>query len=366
MTINWRDDPAGRERVQGILDEHSMSFADDDTPNREFTLDGRGKHGGYAMGFPAAVAPEGWARHPAPRRARDVPDARIRLTNDCVRLAPLLAAMPWVQGTARRDFGRTLEARDYERVDYLIESTRTAALYFVEPDLCDLIAHAWRDVPATTLTDELPPDPVGIVFFARPMTGIDADNAEIEIRVDAVSWMWVNLLQEGIETAVGIISWQCVGDGLTWSPLGRTDWPLHHDTDTDATALDHSDRRMASQSEDRRLLATLWLLASQERVTETQRFVLTNKSARRRFEREHRTRVPTVNVIDVRRPKAQPGEHTSRDVAWSHRWLVSGHWRQQVYGEGRLLRRPQWIAPYVKGPGDKPLAINERVKRLAW
>lgn len=30
-------------------------------------------------------------------------------------------------------------------------------------------------------------------------------------------------------------------------------------------------------------------------------------------------------------------------------WVVRGHWRNQVHGEGRTLRRRQWIEPYWKG-----------------
>lgn len=34
----------------------------------------------------------------------------------------------------------------------------------------------------------------------------------------------------------------------------------------------------------------------------------------------------------------------------AQRYVVRGHWRNQAYGEGRLLRRRQWIAPHYKGP----------------
>jgi hypothetical protein len=38
---------------------------------------------------------------------------------------------------------------------------------------------------------------------------------------------------------------------------------------------------------------------------------------------------------------------------WQYRWITRGHWRNQWYpslGEHRQI----WIAPYVKGPEDKP------------
>lgn len=35
------------------------------------------------------------------------------------------------------------------------------------------------------------------------------------------------------------------------------------------------------------------------------------------------------------------------------RFTVRGHWRNQAHGEGRALRRRQWIAPFWKGPAEK-------------
>jgi len=37
----------------------------------------------------------------------------------------------------------------------------------------------------------------------------------------------------------------------------------------------------------------------------------------------------------------------------SKRFTVRGHWREQAYGKGGLLRRRKWIAPYWKGAGVK-------------
>lgn len=47
---------------------------------------------------------------------------------------------------------------------------------------------------------------------------------------------------------------------------------------------------------------------------------------------------------------------------WSHRWLVSGHWRNQWYpSEG--VHRPIWIDAFVKGPSDAPLLVRPTVYR---
>lgn len=46
-------------------------------------------------------------------------------------------------------------------------------------------------------------------------------------------------------------------------------------------------------------------------------------------------------------------EHQKRE--WTHRWVVSGFWRNQHYGVGRALIKRIWINDFIKGPDDKPL-----------
>ena len=69
-----------------------------------------------------------------------------------------------------------------------------------------------------------------------------------------------------------------------------------------------------------------------------------------------------ITVITLRRPKGTPsGEH--RHVDWQQRWIVSAHWHTYHYADGP---RQLWIAPFVKGPDDKPLVVRgARVFRVA-
>lgn len=111
-----------------------------------------------------------------------------------------------------------------------------------------------------------------------------------------------------------------------------------------------------------RLLCTLWLLLRQRVAVKT--VVQGERQARRRFERENHREPPTVTVIELRRPLSGDStdpQHTAVD--WSHRWIVDGHWRNQ-YHPSTDSHVPTWIAPYVKGPDDKPLVVKERVH--AW
>jgi hypothetical protein len=79
------------------------------------------------------------------------------------------------------------------------------------------------------------------------------------------------------------------------------------------------------------------------------------RPARKRFWRITQTEAPLVRVIQLRRREVrgkENGHGEPRD--WSHRWIVSGHWRKQWYSS-RHRHEPLFIDSYVKGPDDKPL-----------
>lgn len=66
-----------------------------------------------------------------------------------------------------------------------------------------------------------------------------------------------------------------------------------------------------------------------------------------------------VSILSARstgRAGAPNGEHHR-----NHRWIVSGHYRNQPYGPGRKQHKTIWIAPYIAGPEDKPLIIRDKV-----
>lgn len=83
-----------------------------------------------------------------------------------------------------------------------------------------------------------------------------------------------------------------------------------------------------------------------------------SRGARRRVERSRPMAEPAaaVRVIELRR-REHDDEITDRGsegAAWQCQWIVSGHWRRQYYPASNA-HKPRYIAPYVKGPADKPL-----------
>jgi hypothetical protein len=289
-------------------------------------------------------------------KAHEVPQARWDLLHICDIVLKRLENEPPSPG------------RDamLDEIFWLRVNVQDAVLWFVSPDMTDLLIHAWPSLPPTTLTPELLPDETGFVVFANKIRGTAADKAE-PLLFDGYVWGPAVLdhpsgRRENVVSLAAIVHYQ--GQDDYWGPLGHTDWTIGKDCDdvTEINPTERTELREASMIEDRRMMATFWLLATQPNIAETTDAPIP-RPWRRAQQREGRP-VPRVRLIDVRRPKHSKTEPSAehRDIEWTHRWIVSAHWRQQAYGPGRSLRRPRLIAPYMKGPDDKPLIVPESVK----
>lgn len=290
-----------------------------------------------------------------------------------------------------------------------------AALWYVSPDMSRLVDHASRTLPETTLTHDLMPDEHGLVVFAEPLRGTTADTHE-PINIRAIGWcfgalrapagtwieglaintyQWLSLAEYAKRDAITVdpaLAGAQVGDEIVtsdgrpgvvagaidassefWMPCGMSDWQLGKNTEAFLGGFEDSPIQHAaadSDREDRCWLAALWLLASQPLAhTQTQN---ARRQVRRRTERANIPATSDVRLIDVRRQASraesehEPGEGGTRR-GYSHRFIVGGDggfWRQQACGPGWKDHRPVWIAPFVKGPADKPLRLKETVKVL--
>lgn len=93
-----------------------------------------------------------------------------------------------------------------------------------------------------------------------------------------------------------------------------------------------------------------------------------HRHVRRRAEGKFEQIEKGVGIILLRRAetiysKAEKGEGEKAEINWSCQWWVSGFWRNQPCGQNRQSRKLTWIAPYIKGPPDKPL--KEAVRLMA-
>jgi hypothetical protein len=85
-----------------------------------------------------------------------------------------------------------------------------------------------------------------------------------------------------------------------------------------------------------------------------------------------------VQVIILRKIRhnddTEPGR---RDIAWSCRWVVQGHWRHRhepadhhhaIVTGGRCIKCDEemtYIRPYLKGPDGLPLKVSRSLSKLA-
>jgi hypothetical protein len=111
-------------------------------------------------------------------------------------------------------------------------------------------------------------------------------------------------------------------------------------------------------------LAAAWLLMQQPVLVD--RTVVRSSPAEARSLARAGLGDPAVTVTSLRRQYV-PGSDDATEGAdisgrrYRHRWVVSGHWRDQAYGPDRALRRQTWIPAHVKGPDGAPMLSTERV-----
>lgn len=116
-----------------------------------------------------------------------------------------------------------------------------------------------------------------------------------------------------------------------------------------------------------RFTATVLALAKYSAFTKRESVMTEEPTKRERkmAKRENRPepqpiRVETIYVTaEQPTPKATTTSHAP--VEYHHRWIVSGHFRNQTYGPNNSLRRRQWIPPYIKGPAGAPLLNRTKI-----
>jgi hypothetical protein len=285
-----------------------------------------------------------------------VPTARIDLMEHSEQGA-------WVEAdVVVNGYGRD-EARGMS--DYRAECLRRSALWWVSSDMVKLLEHAAPSMPSQPLMPTDPPDAYGIVFFETTVAGTETvEGAAAErgpMKIAAMAWYPASY-RDG-EHVLGIDSYQYVdiGGHRDWVYTGGCSWPLGVGVDdTDGPIGDPDVHR--SIAEDRRRLAAIWTLSQQDAVAERRNVAVPRADARR--DMRANIEPSTLRVVRLRRVQGREDADdigSSRD--YSHRWIVSGHWRNQ-YLPSVDTHRLQWIAPYVKGPENKPLVVKETVK--AW
>lgn len=111
----------------------------------------------------------------------------------------------------------------------------------------------------------------------------------------------------------------------------------------------------------RRFCQALWAIMAEPYVSVDAR--RPDRSTLRRAQRSGVTAGGDLRVVTLRRPPRRDHSDAQQVIEWSHRWIVSGHWRRQWY-PGMAEHRLRYILPYVKGPDDQPLVVKDTVFAL--
>lgn len=235
--------------------------------------------------------------------------------------------------------------------------------WFVAEDTELLLEKAADSMPSHILQPADLLSPTGFAVLERPLFMEHPDFGEIPIRV--LCW---KIDETGVwcSTLWDLDHEQAPAPDMDIRGYRSRLWPAIHFEFTWGTSAD-SVLQWRNVAEDerpvalelRKYLMALWLL-SQQRVT-----VLSGARPARGLRRTaERLKLPsTVLVIRLRRPNPRHYDGEPNVVEWSHRWIVSGHWRR-IWSEKENRMKLVWITPYVKGPEDKPLIVKDRFYRF--
>ena len=267
-----------------------------------------------------------------------------------------------------------------------------ARTYFVSEEMVALAEHAAATMPRQEMIESDLPCPSGFMVLEKPIVTPDARGKQVTIA--AYRWWRAPVIYGPRPSDGGAAVDVPLGDGVMWvyysdtldprdaymediQRIGAPRFPsrlvlLGEDCEVFGKGevdAEYVAEKFHAKIEDvrqavmmmRRLPMALWTLMQQRLA------VVTDEKAHRVTRRQlARAGSPLaendVRVVRLRRlTNATP--ESGEAVEWSHRWIVSGHWRQQWLPSVKA-HRLQWIAPFVKGPDDKPLRVKRTVHSL--
>ena len=278
-----------------------------------------------------------------------------------------------------RDGYSNVELTTEERIDHEVRGLLGARTYFVSEDMRLLAEHAALSRPDEPIIETDLPCPSGCMFFERPMLVPDIHGKLIAIGM--IRWQAVNYKRTGAGDRGRGVMWVAYGDvkdprshyctpWARWATRLIIDYEDAEQMDTMPLTAEEAAEHHGAKVEDvrgsifflRKVPLTLWTLFGQTLSTITEEYA--DRPARRRLAKENSLlTLSKIRVVRLRRESGESEHGAPGSVEWSHRWLVSGHWRNQWLPSIKA-HRLQWIRPFVKGPSDKPFVPQRTVHVL--
>ena len=284
--------------------------------------------------------------------------------------------------------GSNLEKTTVNYLKEIGESLETSTeLWWVSEDMSKL---AWDVAISGTepedLNDRILPAPSGLMWLnggggPALLTKRDPDSQFFEtgdteselLSINAIAWYTPSQKSAGIPgLEVGVPRFM----GLTASPaLARdsTQWDgMISPLDLESNLVDYF--RIPTYVTffklkflPRKLALIVMRLAREETLGETRSETVGGSAGGHGKKRAKNKKIETITCALLRsRQYASEWEREAEAREYSHRWIVRGHMRNQPVGPrnaiGGQRHERVWIAPYVKGPEDKPLVLKDRVQ----
>lgn len=255
------------------------------------------------------------------------------------------------------------------------EGLNLAATYWVSLDMYRLTRHVAERLTVPTDLSAMP-SPHGFVYLNRPHgssqeeqeTILAMNRGEVATDMKAIASELTNIIHA--------FSWHRYGDHVRacfyrWQSFDGKSILLPSEGTTEAGPI----RLMLScgtslvagaelEPDDfhNRLVVGFWLLCGQKLVR--QHNAPLDRHTSRRAARANLPNEEGVKVVMLRREekRAQVSE-AHRTVEWSHRWIVSGHTRNQWYAS-LGMHLPITIEPYEKGPEGAPLIVRDTIYKV--
>lgn len=249
-------------------------------------------------------------------------------------------------------------------LDVMESHIRAAELYWVAPDMAALAVSSGAQLAAARWATADRPSACGLLWWEDGVGTVDYQGTPIP--VDGVAWgpgsdghcllHWLTDRRRIAAAAAGK-GMKVVTEGVPpLVPLWASALPV---TDEPLSMADLPEGVPFTPAS---ALAAAWLLMQQPKLVDRQKHPA-DSPTRRAYARDSLP-TPDVTIIDLRRqyvPDTADPDPGGPGRQYRHRWVVSGHWRDQAYGPDRSLRRQTWIESYVKGPDGAPLLSTERV-----
>lgn len=263
--------------------------------------------------------------------------------------------------------------------------------YYVSEEMGEVIDAASQSfAPEPLLATDLLTE-TGFVYFAKPVTMPDRYNSMIALH--AFSWApiitsndedrarferHVQDLESLVDMSLGVryslkSTPNQIGVALTlyaepkmerwdemdWGPappvlpIHHTPWYFHMDFEGNEVDLQGHETGVERWWQ----VTQTTLRLMQQKLAHRERAKVDRATRRRGKARGFGER--DIVVVRLRREQGDHVPHEHGEASYSHRFIVSGHWRQQWYPSIQGHRQI-WISPYVKGPEDQPLVVRPR------